>query len=95
MNQWITQQLQLFINYYQDDWDQWLSILNFAAVVLLSESTRVSPFFVKRGFEPHTSFNWSAATGLSDLNINYKQAQQMARCMEEIWLYAHRGIEAT
>jgi hypothetical protein len=57
MNQWIAQQLQLFINHYQDDWDQWLSILNFAAAALPSESTGVSPFFVERGFEPRTSFN--------------------------------------
>jgi hypothetical protein len=94
MNQWIAQRLQPFINHYQDDWDQWLSILNFAAAALPSESTGVSPFFVERGFEPRTSFDWSAATGPSDLDVNREQAQQMARRMEEIWSYARGGMEA-
>lgn len=67
MNQFIAQPLRPFINYYQDDWPQWLPMLSLAAAVLPSDSTGLSPFFVERGFEPRMSFDWAGASDPSGM----------------------------
>jgi len=46
INQYITQCLRLFVNHYQDDWSDWLLIINFAAAVLLYELTEVPLFLI-------------------------------------------------
>jgi hypothetical protein len=57
-NQHIQKQLRPFVSYYQDDWSDWLPMINFAAAALPQESTKLSPFFIEHGFEPRTSFDW-------------------------------------
>ncbi|KAJ6110208.1 gag/polymerase/env polyprotein [Penicillium sp. IBT 16267x] len=44
-----TQRLRVLVNHRQDDWSNWLPVADFAAAVLQQDSTRRSPFFIKRG----------------------------------------------
>lgn len=49
--------LRAHINYLQDNWVEYLCLAEFAANALPSESTKVSPFFANKGFEPRMSFD--------------------------------------
>ena len=46
INQHMAQHLRPFVNHYQDDWSDWLLIMDFAAAVLPHESTGVPPFLI-------------------------------------------------
>jgi hypothetical protein len=58
VNQYIAQRLRPFVSYYQDDWSEYLAIVDFAFAALPQETTGLSPFFVERGYEPRVSFDW-------------------------------------
>ncbi|KAJ5099347.1 Retrovirus polyprotein [Penicillium argentinense] len=57
-NQYMAQRLRPFVNHCQDNWSEYLPMVDFAAAALPQETTGVSPFFVERGYEPHVSFDW-------------------------------------
>lgn len=54
MNQEIEQYLRLFTNYQQTDWDQWLSLAEFAYNNQKSAATNYSPFYLNYGRHPVT-----------------------------------------
>ena len=58
MNQYLTTRLRPYVNHYQDDWDEWLPMMDHAAAAVESASTGASPFLVANGYEPRTSFDW-------------------------------------
>jgi transposase InsO family protein len=93
MNQYIAQRLRPYVDYYQQDWDEWLPMLNFAAAALPHDSTGVSPFLMERGFEPRTSFDWKDASPPVNLKIDRQAAQALAHRMEEIWKHAKANME--
>lgn len=93
MNQYIAQRLRPFVSYYQDDWDEWLPILNFAAAALPSDSTGLSPFLVERGYKPRMSFDWMKASLPQTLQIDRQEAQQLVRRMEQIWELAKSNMQ--
>jgi hypothetical protein len=64
MNQYIAQRLIPFVNHYQDNWSEFLPIMDFAAAALPNDSIGISPFFVERGYEPRTSFDWQEPRAL-------------------------------
>ena len=49
----IEQYLWQFMNFYQDDWVDWLPLGEFATNNVVSETTGVLPFFANYGFNPH------------------------------------------
>ena len=57
MNQYLDQRLRPFINYHQDNWSALLPIMDYAQATLLHDSTGLSPFQVKFGYKPRTSFD--------------------------------------
>lgn len=57
-NQYMAQRLRPFVSQYQDDWSEYLPMVDFAAAALPQETTGTSPFFVERGYEPRVSFDW-------------------------------------
>ena len=46
------------MNYYQNNWSDLIYIVDFAAVALLYNSTRLLSFIVEIGYKPWTSFDW-------------------------------------
>ncbi len=46
------QYLRVYINFYQDDWMDWLLLAEFVANNQVSEVTGFSPFFANYGFHP-------------------------------------------
>ena len=92
MNQYMAQWLQPFISYYQDDWSEWLPIIDFAQVVLPYESTGLALAYVDSGYIPRTLFDWKAASPPQNLNINKEEAQALVCHIQEAWNRAKEGI---
>ncbi len=57
VNQYFDQQLQLYINHYQNNWDKWVSIIDYQQASLQYETTQQSPFFIEKGYKSRTSFD--------------------------------------
>ncbi len=46
------QYLRIYINFYQDDWVDWLPLVEFVTNNQVSEAIGLSPFFVNYSFHP-------------------------------------------
>jgi hypothetical protein len=96
MNQYIATRLRPYVNHHQDDWDEWLPIIDHASAIAPNASTGVSPFLAANGYEPRTSFDWrplSRGLGPGE-RMNRQAAQQVVKRMKEIWDSARTGIKA-
>ena len=85
----MSQRIRPFVNYFQDDWSEWLPMVDFAASCLPHESTGVSPFFAECGYEPRLSIDWdqleARKPGSTKERINREEADQFVQRMQEIW----------
>src|SRR3979411_193162 len=59
MNQYLTQRLRPFVNYYQDNWSDLLPMMDYAQLTLPHSSIGMSPFELLYGRLPRTSFDWN------------------------------------
>ena len=75
------QYFRAYVNYLQDDWPDWLPLVEFTGNNTKSETTKVSPFFANKGFHPCMGFK-SAEPPPS--NIREVNADTFATQMEEI-----------
>ena len=84
------QHLHFYVNYYQNDWSELLSIMNFAAVTLSHESTNLFFFKMKLDYESWISFDWEShmRSSTAKKQLNRNQAQWMIIWMQEIWNFA-------
>ena len=57
INQEVEQYLQLFVNYHQDDWVEWLPLAKFSYNDKVHSSTGYSPFFLNYGQHPRKSMD--------------------------------------
>jgi transposase InsO family protein len=57
VNQYFDQRLRPYINYYQDDWDDWVAIIDYQQASLWHETIGQSPFMTEKGYEPRTAFD--------------------------------------
>jgi hypothetical protein len=85
----MSHRIRPFVNYFQDDWSEWLPMVDFAASCLPHESTGVSPFFAECGYEPRLSIDWdqpeARKPGSTKGRINREEADQFVQRMQEIW----------
>ena len=56
-NQKLEHYLWSYVNYFQDDWAQWLPLAEFAANNTVSKSSRMIPFFANKGYHPRLSLD--------------------------------------
>ena len=56
LNQELEQYLQMFMDYYQTNWPEWLVIAKFSYNNKFQSSTWVSPFYANYGYNPHMGF---------------------------------------
>ena len=75
------QYLRAYVNYFQDDWPDWLLLAEFTGNNTKSETTKVSLFFTNKRFHPCMSFE--SAKPPSN-NIRKVNANTFATQMEEI-----------
>jgi hypothetical protein len=57
VNQEAKRFLRTYLNYQQDDWDEWLPEAKAAINANPSETTGISPFFATNGYEPRMTFD--------------------------------------
>jgi hypothetical protein len=89
MNAVMKQYLRAHVNYLQDDWAEWLPLVEFAAKNQASETTGSSPFFANEGFDPRCQFDLSPAV---TNDINNQQASTMSKALVEIHNHLHAKI---
>ncbi len=94
VNQYIKQRLRPFVNYYQDNWDELLPILDFAQATLTHEATGQSPVMTEMGYEPRTSFDWKEPVKADSAKerLNREEAQVRVRLIHEAWQRAQEGV---
>jgi hypothetical protein len=87
VNQYMAQRLRPYVDYYQDDWSEWLPMVDFAAACLPHESTGVSPLFAECGYEPRLSIDWTQAKEPESVKerINREDADKFVERMQGIW----------
>jgi hypothetical protein len=54
VNQEVKKYLRMFVGHQQDNWMDWLPLAKFSYNNAVSESTRFSPFYLNKGWHPHT-----------------------------------------
>jgi hypothetical protein len=69
--------------YYQDDWDEYLPIIDYTQLTLPHSSIGMSPYELLNGRLPRTSFDWSVPETKSQDKLNVEKARQIAKCMED------------
>jgi len=62
VNQKLKQYLQLYCNYRQNDWAEWLSIAEFSYNNRIHSSTGQSPFMINLGHHPNVRGNMNSST---------------------------------
>jgi hypothetical protein len=77
----MAQRLRPFVNHYQDNWSKLLAMTDLAAAALPQSTTKLSPFFIERGYEPRMSFDWQETTATSPES---RDAREWARKLQEI-----------
>jgi transposase InsO family protein len=96
MNQYLDQRLRPFITYHQDNWSELLPMMDYAQLTLWHESLHMSPFEVKFGRPPVTSFDWDRPASDKPLTptekLNIKDAQVYSRRMHSAWEKAKEYI---
>src|SRR5690606_26027912 len=81
LNAVLEQYLRGFVNYLQDDWEDWLHLAEFAGNNQASETTGVSPFFANYGYDPTWQFELIAANPRVP---EERDAQELAKRFKEI-----------
>lgn len=76
MNQEIEHYLQLFINYHQTDWHEWLPMAEFVYNDREHSLTKVTPFFANNGHHPSNGTN-------PKMTSNNPTAQEFAEQMQK------------
>jgi transposase InsO family protein len=85
VNQAMETYLRSYVNYMQDDWAEWIPLAEFAMNNYVSEATRMSPFYVNKGFNPRMSFE-QLETNLDP------QAEDISGFMKELLEHCHAEL---
>jgi transposase InsO family protein len=94
VNQYFDQRLRPYINHYQNDWDEWVAIIDYQQSALWHETTGQSPFFTEKGYEPRTSFDWDSRVSSSTPKerLNRDDAKSMVTRLHEAWQHAKENM---
>ena len=85
-NQKAEQQLQSYVNYFQDDWVRLLPMGEFSANTNVSATTKVPPFLATKSCNPRMSFNpMDLLANLTREKIANSTAKSIANRMEKVW----------
>ncbi|KAJ5413808.1 gag/polymerase/env polyprotein [Penicillium cosmopolitanum] len=86
------QRLRVLVNYQQDNWSEYLPIVDYAAATLPQDSTGQSPFFTEKGFDAKMSFDW--ITDVPEVITDEAQrARDMMSQIQQVWKTARESIE--
>jgi hypothetical protein len=86
VNQEIKKFLRMFINYRQDDWEEWLPIREFCYNDKKHSATGFTPFFLETGQHP-----WKGET--SKEALKQPKVQHFMEELERVWKQAETSLE--
>ena len=94
VNQYFDQRLRPYVNHYQNDWDQWVAIVDYQQACLWHETTGQSPFLTEKGYEPRTSFDWEtpAAANTPKERLSKTEAQALVKRLHDSWEVAKSNM---
>jgi transposase InsO family protein len=94
VNQYFDQRLRPYINYYQDNWDEWVAIFDYQQASLWHETTGQSPFLTEKGYEPRTSFDWETPISAESPKerLNRTEAKALIERLHKSWDCAKAGM---
>ena len=94
VNQYIDQRLRPFVNYYQDNWDELLPIIDFAQASMKHEATGQSPIFTEMGYELRCSFDWNKPRdpAAPKDTLNQQEAKDLVKRIHDAWKFAQDGV---
>ena len=84
------------MNHLQNNWVHWLLIVKFTDNNAVNKFTKMTPFYLNKGFSPHMSFSpdtTKAATAQEKLQIH--SATEIARTMDRILSVAYDNLTKT
>ena len=87
----MAQRLRPYVEQNQDNWSELLPMVDFAASILPQDTTKRSPFFVERGYEPAMTFDWEDRES-STATPNEQEAIRMLSDLQEIWTQTKEQI---
>jgi transposase InsO family protein len=95
VNQYFDQRLRPYINYYQDDWDEWVAIIDYQQASLWHETIGQSPFMTEKGYEPRTSLDWNSPVEANSPKekLNRDEAKALVNRLHESWQLAQGHME--
>jgi transposase InsO family protein len=86
MNQYMDLRLRPFVNYYQDNWSEYLPMMDYAQLILPHSSLgMMSPYEVQNGHPPRTSFDWTPPSKPTTATeqLSQERAKEVASRMNE------------
>jgi hypothetical protein len=99
-NQYLDQRLRPFVNYFQDDWDELLPLVDYAQATLPHDSTGYAPIQLELGYLPRTSFDWDQQGIYGDLRkvtvrekLSIEEARKYAERLQDVWTEARKNLE--
>ena len=94
MNRYIDQRLRPFVNFYQDNWSEFIPLIDRAQMVLPHLSIGMALYHLKFGIKPRTSWDWKQPKPTIPLErLNYKDALSVATRMHKAWEIAKKNME--
>ena len=85
------------MSYYQDDWSDYLPIIDYAQLILpYSSLGSLSPYEVQNSYLPRTSFNWTPLRPVpanATLQLSRERAKDIATRIEEALKKGKEAIE--
>jgi hypothetical protein len=91
-NQWLEQYLWFWVNERQDDWAQYLPLVEFAHNNWTNESTCESSFHTLMGYHPRADYSGTpltiphVTTRLEQYNEARRKAQELMRRVQQSWV---------
>lgn len=92
-NQYLTQRLRPFVDYYQTNWSDLLPMMDYAQLTLPHDSLGgLTPFEVVHGFPPRDLWDWRIQSTEPKDKINIEEARSLARSLHDAQALARRQI---
>jgi hypothetical protein len=98
-NQEMKRYLRSYCNYQQDDWSEWLSMIEFAFNAAISAFTELFAFMINYEFESRKSFDSSDIENVDRLSAKERILTQKAKTifdkMKNIWNFIKKRLAQT
>lgn len=95
-NQEVEKGLRTYCNYAQDDWAKWIPMVEFSDNNNVTTATRMSPFYLNKGFHPRMSFSPDTTDYESTRErLQARTAEEITTRMEELLQFSRATLANT